>query len=671
LATVASLMVNIGANLSNFEKGINKVTRKLDRTSRKIGNAGKTMTSTFTAPIVGAGIAAAKMAGDFEESLNKVSTIADDTVMSLDEIRSGALELSSRMGIAATDINEALYQTISATGDTVNALSYVEVAAQAAEGGFTDITTSVDGLTTVMNAYGLEGTAAMQEVSDQMLMAQNYGKTTFGEMAASIGNVIPIASSLNVSTEELFASIATLTKNGIQTSQAITGLKAAYSNILKPSKEASDLAAELGIEFNSAHLQSVGWAEFLDEIREKTGGNAEAMATLFGSVEGLNAVTVLATTGAEDFSGALDAMADSAGATQEAYDKMNQGFNDTFGDMLVNLQNLGIQFGEVILPYLMQGIGYLESLVNWFSGLDDISKKMIVQFAGMVAVVGPLLLIVSQGIAVFSALSTQFYYFVAIIDMVTMGIGSIFAWIGKVVGIIAGSLMSGLQALFAFIVANPIVLVIAAIIAALILLWKNWDTVKTWILETVTKLREGVSQKFTELSTSVSETVEKMNNWLTEKWDGLKTGAVSIFDGIKTGVIDAFEGLKTKALTIWDSIGSGIRGTINFIIRGVNTLIAGMNKISFKIPEWVPGVGGKSFGINIPKIPMLAAGGIVTKPTLAMVGEAGPEAVIPLSKGYGPTSDGPRPIVIYLDGSKIYEGVDESLGDRLLGVGGV
>lgn len=524
MATVASLMVNIGANLSNFEKGINKVTRKLDRTSRKIGNAGKTMTSTFTVPIVGAGVAAAKMAGDFEGSLNKVSTIADSTVLSLDEIRDGTLKLSSEMGIAGTEINEALYQAISATGDTANALSYVEVAAKAAEGGFTDVTTSIDGLTTVMNAYGLQGTEAMQSVSDQMLMAQNYGKTTFGEMASSIGNVIPIASALNVSTGELFASIATLTKNGIQTSQAITGLKGAYSNILKPSKQAAELAAELGLEFNSAHLQSVGWAQFLTEINEKTGGSADSMATLFGSVEGLNAVTVLATSGAQDFAGALDAMAGSAGATQEAYDKMNQGFNDTFGDMLINLQNLGIQFGEVLLPYLEKGIGYVESLITWFSGLDDISKSMIVQFAAMVAVVGPLLLIVSQGIAVFSALSTQFYYFVTIIDMVTMGFGSIFAWIGKVVGIIAGSLMSGLQALFTFILANPIILVIAAVIAALILLWQNWDAVKGWILETVTKLREGAAQKFEELSTSVTGTVEKMNTWLMDKWTGLKTG---------------------------------------------------------------------------------------------------------------------------------------------------
>ncbi len=138
-----------------------------------------------------------------------------------------------------------------------------------------------------MNAYGLQGTEALQSVSDQMLMAQNFGKTTFGEMASGIGNVIPIASALEVSTEELFASLATLTKSGIGTSEAITGMKAAMSNIIKPSSEAAKMAEELGLNFSSAHLKSVGWAQFLEEIREKTGGNTDQMAKLFGSVEAL------------------------------------------------------------------------------------------------------------------------------------------------------------------------------------------------------------------------------------------------------------------------------------------------------------------------------------------------------------------------------------------------
>ena len=90
------------------------------------------------------------------------------------------------------------------------------------------------------------------------MVAQNFGKTTFGELASSMGQVTPIANSLNVSTNELLSSIAVLTKNGIATSQSVTGLKAAYSNILKPTSDAQKTAKSLGLEFNAAHLKSVG-----------------------------------------------------------------------------------------------------------------------------------------------------------------------------------------------------------------------------------------------------------------------------------------------------------------------------------------------------------------------------------------------------------------------------
>ena len=380
-------------NLKKAEQQMNTLAKNLEKAGDKIKNVGEKLSKYVTVPIVGAGAASLKFAGDFEESINKVSTIADTAVKSTDEIKEGIMSLSDQLGIASTELSEALYQTISATGDTANSLDYVEVASKAAIGGFTDTATAIDGLTTVLNAYGLKGSEAIQKVSDQMLMAQNYGKTTFGEMASSIGNVIPIAASLNITTEELFGSIATLTKNGIQTSQAITGLKAAYSNILKPSKEAAELAANLGIEFNAAHLKSVGWAKFLDEIREKTGGNSEQLATLFGSVEALNSVTVLATTGAEDFAGALDAMSKSAGATEKAFTKMDQGTKDSIEDTLNKLKNLGIELADTFLPTVNKLLDKVSEWIDKFKALDDGTKETIVKLAVLAAAMGPVLTI--------------------------------------------------------------------------------------------------------------------------------------------------------------------------------------------------------------------------------------------------------------------------------------
>ncbi|MVB11621.1 hypothetical protein CAFE_23430 [Caprobacter fermentans] len=100
-------------------------------------------------------------------------------------------------------------------------------------------------------------------------------------------------------------------------------------------------------------------------------------------------------------------------------------------------------------------------------------------------------------------------------------------------------------------------------------------------------------------------------------------GAWSAIQGVWGGVAEWFQG-------IWDGIIGVFKSGINFILSGINLLISGLNRIHFDFPDWVPGVGGKGFGINIPKIPYLASGGIVDKATLAMIGEAGKEAVIPL-----------------------------------------
>ena len=89
-------------------------------------------------------------------------------------------------------------------------------------------------------------------------------------------------------------------------------------------------------------------------------------------------------------------------------------------------------------------------------------------------------------------------------------------------------------------------------------------------------------------------------------------------------------GFKQIFKGVFDALWSIAKAPINLIIKGLNALIRGANKISFDVPDWVPGIGGKKFGFNIPEIPQLARGAIVSQPTRAIIGEAGKEAVIPL-----------------------------------------
>lgn len=126
-------------------------------------------------------------------------------------------------------------------------------------------------------------------------------------------------------------------------------MKAAYSNILKPTADAQKEAKRLGLEFNAAHLKSVGWAQFMAEINEKTNGNTESMAKLFGSVEALNSMTVLAGAGFSDFNTALGLMNESAGLTKQSYEKMLTPA-ERWNISLNKIKNAGIKVGEKLIP---------------------------------------------------------------------------------------------------------------------------------------------------------------------------------------------------------------------------------------------------------------------------------------------------------------------------------
>ena len=195
--------------MSHTIKAMTEATAEGNRMRKSIANAGKTIQSVgqgvsaaVTMPIIGAGVACGKMASDFENGIAKVSTIADPSVMSMDQIKRATLDLSNQLGVSVTDISESQYNAISAGAATEKSLDLVSTAVKAAKAGFTDTATAVDGLTTVYNSFG--GAVDYEKLSDQMLQTQNYGKTTFGELASSIGQVTPVANSLNVSTDELF-----------------------------------------------------------------------------------------------------------------------------------------------------------------------------------------------------------------------------------------------------------------------------------------------------------------------------------------------------------------------------------------------------------------------------------------------------------------------------------
>jgi len=590
-------------------KSMGKMADNIKRNARDIQNAGKTISSVgsemakaITVPVTGIATAAVTMSNDFENAMAKVGTIADTQKTPMDTLKKQVIDLSNAVGVGVSDIAEAQYQAISAGVNTASSVDFVATAVKAAKGGFTDTTTAVDGLTTVLNAYGFEADKATQ-ISDQMLLAQNFGKTSFGDMASSMGNVIPIASSLNVSTEELFGSIAVLTKNGIATSEAVTGLKAAYSNVLKPSAEASKTAQQLGLDFSSAHLQSVGWAKFLDEIKEKTGGNAETMAKLFGSTEALNSVTVLAGKGSADFAKVLGQMDGAAGMTQTAYEKMltpAERMNISFN----KIKNSLIKFGATLTPTFEKVAEIISAVGDKLSNLSDAQVDNIVKWAGIVAAIGPAILIFGKTVQTIGKVHKAF--------------GSAIKIFAKFKGV-AGLLTSP---------AGIVIGILVAIALAAFLIIKNWDKVKGFL--------SGVGGWFKNAFEQAGFVAEGFVSKAKSVVDGIRTvfnGLTTFISGVFTGNWrQAWEGVKGIFKGIFDTFAAICKTPINAVIGIINGAISGLNKINVNIPEWVPGLGGKSFGINIPTIPMLYKGTDNWRGGAAVIHDRGGE-IVDLPKG--------------------------------------
>lgn len=373
MAADGSVKIDIIASTAEFLRSLNGAKAAASGAAKAISAGFKTVGTAVTAAsgaLTALGAAAVKIGSGYESSVNKVASIADTTVASIAELSSRVKKMSLDTGKDASELNEALYQTISATGDTANALDLVSAAVKAAKGGFTDTVTAVDGLTTVLNAYGMSVKEA-ESLANKFLVTQNKGKTTFGELAGSIGNVVPTASAAGVSVDELLSAVAALTANGINTASAMTGLKAALSNIITPSDGASKAAKQMGIDFSAAALKAKGLSGFMADIQAATKGDSEAMAQLFGSVEALNSVLVLTGNGSKLFNETLEEMAVNSTALDNAYDTMSRGLEASLAKLKNSAKVFGISFYESVSEPLGDTVTLADSYINRLSEAFD------------------------------------------------------------------------------------------------------------------------------------------------------------------------------------------------------------------------------------------------------------------------------------------------------------
>ena len=246
-------------------------------------------------------------AKEYQKSMKEVATISSEISNNLSAYQQSLIDLTTEVPISANESAKALYGIVSAGYDGANGLKMLEVSAKAAVGGVTDTATAADGMTSIMNAYRISMDKA-EEVSDQLFTTVRLGKTTFGEISASISQAAPTAAAFGVELDQLLGALATITKTGTPTAQAMTQIRAA---IQATSNYLGDAAFE-GRSFQEA----------LQLMYEKAGGSASKLKEMLGTDEALAAVLKITGDNAKGAAADLQAVGESAGASEEAFKKM-------------------------------------------------------------------------------------------------------------------------------------------------------------------------------------------------------------------------------------------------------------------------------------------------------------------------------------------------------------
>lgn len=267
----------------------------------------------------------------FGAAMRVANTMAGKNAEGFAKLKNQVAGVAKNVPVARDELANGLYQVVSNSVPEDNWIDFLNKSAKASVGGIADLGETVKVTSTVIKNYGLAWDSA-ESVQDKIQLTAKNGVTSFEQLAQALPRVTANASTLGVSVDELLASFATLTGVSGNTNEVATQMAAIFTALVKPSSEATEMAEKMGIEFNAASIQAAGGLRnFLTQldasVKEYAAANGvleqEVYAKLFGSAESLRALTPLTNQLAEKFSENVDAMANSAGTINAAYNEMS------------------------------------------------------------------------------------------------------------------------------------------------------------------------------------------------------------------------------------------------------------------------------------------------------------------------------------------------------------
>ena len=529
------IVVKITGDASGFKKALDGASGMLSGFTSAVGTALKTGGLAAAGAVAG-GVAAFT---EFDTGLREVLTLLPDAgADAFSDIGDQVKEFSKEFGKLPGEVIPALYSALSAGVPQDNVFEFLEVAQQAAKGGVTELETAVDGISSVVNAYGSDVISAA-EASDLMFTAVRLGKTNFDELSGSLFNVAPIASSLGVEFGSVTTAIANLTAQGTPTSVAATQMKAALSELGKEGTKADKAFQNLTgmgfTQFLEAEGDMASAFMLLAEGAEDAGGS---VLDMFGSIEAGQAVLGLTADGGAAMLETLGEMGDSAGATSAAFEVMDGSLGSSFDRIKANLVVAGVELGERLAPTIQKVTDFI------VDNMDEIAAFA----AGVREALTP----------VFNALVEGGKYAVEWVRNNWPTIQSIIEEVFEAVGVAVEFARGVIEALVQWVVDNKDTFI------------GVFEAIKKYVVAVFEVISDVVSF-FTELFKSNTESVGGEASKFMEIFEKIKTLVITVFDTIKVTI----ETTVAVIMFLWRNFGDEFLGVVKIAFEFILEVVLG------------------------------------------------------------------------------------------------
>ena len=540
-------IVQTEQDLKNLETQANQsatAVQKIASAGEKIKTAGDNISNAgqkllpVTGAVAGLGTAAVTTAANFESSMSQVqatmgitkdsmSTVDGQSVNTMDTLSKLAKKMGAETAFSASECAEALNYLALAGYDTQQMCDTLPTVLNLAAAGDIELASASDMVTDAMSALGM-GVDEAGTMVDQMAKTASTTNTSVAQLGEGILTIGATAKSIKGGTAELNTALGILANNGIKGAEGGTHLRNIILSLQNPTDKAALAMEQLGLQVYDSEGNMRSMNDILGDLNSGMDGMTAAeksniIGKIFNKTDLSSVNALLANTGST-WDDLQKSISDSGGAAGQMADTQLDNLQGQITILKSALEGLAISFGELLMPAIKQIVGWVQKFVEWLNSLDDGTKKTVVTIALLAAALGPVLIVVGK---------------------VVSAVGTIMTVVPKIAGVI-NTVKGAFAALNTTMLANPIVLIVAAIaalVAAFIYLWNNCDGFRQFWID----LWENIKQ-------AAITAWEAVKSFLTTAWEAIKNTATTIFEALKAFFSTIWEGIKLIFSTVAEVI---------------------------------------------------------------------------------------------------------------------